>query len=119
MPPSAEKDFYAWAQYTAQALAEGRVGDVDLKQVAEEIEDMGKSERHALVSRLSVALVHMLKIRYQPEKHTRSWDLSIAETRVRIRLRLLQSPSLRPLVPELLNDAYETARLRAARQTGL
>ena len=43
--PAYEADFYRWATETARALREGRLADVDLKHVAEEIEDMGKKER--------------------------------------------------------------------------
>ena len=117
--PDFDKDYYAWTQSTSQALAEGRIEGVDLRRVAEEIEDLGKSERQALESHLRRILLHLLKIRFQPGKHTRSWDLSIAESRLRIAQRQEESPSLRSLLPVATGSAYAVARLRAARETGL
>ena len=113
MPPSAEQDFYAWAQHTAQALAEGRVQDIDLNEVAEEIEGMARSDRRALRSQMARAMAHMLKIRYQPGKHTASWDLSIEKAREAIRELFEESPSMRALPAELLSGAYKVARLDA------
>jgi hypothetical protein len=119
MPAEYNEDFYAWTQETAKALAEGRTEGVDLRRVAEEIEDMGKSERHALESHFRRILVHILRLEYQPVKRTRSWTLSIAESRLRIRKRLEESPSLRASLPELLATAYEEAHLRTALETEL
>jgi hypothetical protein len=80
---------------------------------------LGKSERNSLTSHLRRIILHLLKIRYQPERHPRSWDLSIIESRVRMEQRLRQSPSLRASLRELSADAYESGRVRAARETGL
>jgi hypothetical protein len=66
-------DYYAWLTDTAQALVDGRLADVNAAQVAEELQDMGKTERRVLRSHIKRILVHQLKIRYQPGKHTRSW----------------------------------------------
>lgn len=117
--PTYDEDFYAWTQSTSQALAQGRIDGIDLCRVAEEIADLGKSERSSLTSHLRRIILHLLKIRYQPEKHTRSWDLSIVESRIRMTQRLRESPSLRASLHELSADAYESARVRAARETGL
>ena len=38
------RDYYAWVQAQADALRERRIEDVDWENVAEEIEDLGKSE---------------------------------------------------------------------------
>lgn len=69
--PGYDEDFYGWTRTTSQALAQGRIDGIDLCRVAEEIEDLGKSEWDALESHLRRILVHLLKIRYQPENHTR------------------------------------------------
>lgn len=110
-------DYYAWLTSTARALEEGRWSDVDAAQVAEELWDMSKSERRGIESHLGRILTHILKIRYQPGRHTRSWDLSIEESRVRLTRLLADNPSLAARVDELIAEAYETARLAAARQT--
>jgi hypothetical protein len=72
-----------------------------------------------LDSHLRRILVHLLKIRYQPEKHTRSWDLSIAESRFRIGRLLRRSSSLRPALDEVIESAYTIARWRAERHTNM
>lgn len=48
-----EKDFYAWAIHNAQLLREGKLSEVDIENIAEEIESMGKSEKRELINLLS------------------------------------------------------------------
>lgn len=110
-------DYYGWLTATAQAVLEGR--DFDRAQVAEELADMGKSERLRIESHLGVILTHMLKIRYQPDRHSRSWDLSIAASRMRARKLFNENPSLAARVGDLMADAYDDARFEAANDTGL
>lgn len=112
-------DYYAWLNATALALEEGRLNDVNRVQVAEELRDIGKSERRRIESYFERLLAFMLTIEYQPGKHTRSWDYSIETSRVRLRKLFRENPSLAADRNELMLDSYETARLEAARQTGL
>ncbi|MCF8015238.1 MAG: DUF29 domain-containing protein, partial [Chromatiaceae bacterium] len=74
-------DFYAWTLQTAQQLRSGQLDQVDLAQVAEEIEDMGKSDRRALESHLKILMLHLLKWQHQPSHRGVSWRLSIANAR--------------------------------------
>jgi len=87
--------------------------------LAEEIESLGRSDADALASQLARLLLHLLKWRCQPNLRSRSSELSMREARLRINGRLRQSPSLKAKTGELLQESYEDARLRAARQTGL
>lgn len=119
MAATYDTDFYAWTQQTAQAIREQRWSDLDTENLLEEIESMGSSERRAIESRLEILLTHLLKRQYQPENLTRSWDLTIKEQRLRANRLFKQNPSLRRRAEELIHDAYETARIRAARETGL
>lgn len=114
-----EDDLYRWAEETAQAIAEGRFDEIDRAQVADEVDDLGKSEVNSLSSHLERIELHLLKLRYQEDKRTRSWELSVAESRARIRRVVRRSPSLRRLIPELVIEVYEAARLAAERETGL
>jgi hypothetical protein len=66
-----------------------------------------------------VLLVHLLKARYQPLKHTRSWDLTVLEHRQRLQEFFEESPSLLAERDRLMEKAYRVARLRAANETGL
>jgi hypothetical protein len=72
MPKLYETDCFAWTKNTAAALRDGRVCDVDLVDVAEEIEDLGKSERRAFEIALSQLFLHKLKWDLQPNLRGRS-----------------------------------------------
>ena len=85
----------AWALANAALLREGRVAEVDIAHIVEELEDLGKSERRALASHLRVLLAHLLKWQFQPGLRGPSWRLSIDNTRRDIQLILDDSPSLR------------------------
>lgn len=74
-------DYYAWALEAAEHLRAGRLSEVDLSSIAEELEDMGKAQRHALATHLKVLIVHLLKWRYQPSFRGVSWRLSIVNAR--------------------------------------
>ena len=88
-------DYVKWAFEQAALIKAGRFDQVDILNVAEEIEDVGKSEIRAFESHLEVVLIHMLKWDFQPAKRSRSWDASIFSNRHRI-LRLLKvNPSLK------------------------
>jgi len=112
-------DFYTWALETAGAIREGRVAGVDWDAVAEELEDMGRSERRALEYRLEVLLAHSIKWRFQPEHRSASWTGTIKEQRRKAARLLRQNPGLGPLLGELIADAYDTAKALAERDTGI
>jgi hypothetical protein len=112
-------DFFAWTQETARAIEEGRFDEIDRTALAEEVESLGKRDRREAESRLGIIVLHLLKLKYQPERETRSWWESIDEQRDRLALVLRDSPSLRANVAELLAESYPAARRKAARQTGL
>ena len=61
-------DYYRWALEQAALIRAGRFSEVDIVNVAEEIEDVGKSELRAFRSNLEAILVHMLKWNYQAER---------------------------------------------------
>jgi hypothetical protein len=112
-------DFYTWTAQTVQLLKERRFSELDLENLIEEIEDLGRSEYRALESRLEVLLMHLLKVRYQPEMYTKSWDLTIKEQRLRIQRLLRDSPGLKPKLPLAWEDAWEPALIKAQKETGL
>src|SRR5712691_9184619 len=116
-----EQDFYAWCLTTATLIREGKWHDVDPASVAEELESVGRSERHALEHRVEVLLRHLLKWQYQPERRARgrSWRSTIREQRYRLTRLMQSSPSLVPLVPQTLQDEYALARQRASDETRL
>ncbi len=64
-------------------------------------------------------LQHLLKWDFQPERRSRSWELTIEEQRFRIARQLRKNPSLRPKRSEIIKDAFESAKRRAYIETKL
>lgn len=114
-----DRDFYLWIQTTAQQLKEGQFNEIDIPNLIEEIESMGRSEKRELKSRLIVLLMHLLKWPYQPEKRSESWRSTISEQRICIEGLLEDSRSLQPLISEVFDDCYQKARLKASEETGI
>jgi hypothetical protein len=104
---------------TAGAIQAGDFDTVDWEAVAEELEDMGRSERRALENRLEVLLAHLIKWRFQPDHRSASWTGTIKEQRRKATRLLRQNPGLKPLLVELIPDAYDSARALAERDTGI
>lgn len=114
-----ENDFYAWTIHNAQLLREGKLSEVDIEHVAEEIESMGKSERRELINRLAVLIAHLLKWKFQPERRSNSWKYTIEEQRDEVIELLEESPSLKYEIQDKLNRAYRKATLWAATEMGV
>jgi hypothetical protein len=114
-----EDDFYAWTQEQARLLRSGQTADLDLEHLAEEIESMGSQQRREMRSRLIQLLLHLLKWQYQPTHRGVSWRLSIYNQRDEIEQLVKSSPSLRPVMADVLYEAYGKARIYAANETGL
>lgn len=114
-----EKDFYAWTQEQAALLREHQYTKLDLDNLIEEIESIGRSEYRQLGNRLEVLIMHLLKWQYQPELQGRSWELTILEQRRRIAKLLRNNPSLHHELPTLLPEVYDDAAFSAMRETGL
>jgi hypothetical protein len=114
-----KQDFYGWTQEQAALLKAGRLTDLDIDNLIEEVETMGRSEKRALESRLSVLLLHMLKWHYQPARRGNSWSYIIIEQRLKFQKVLEQNPCLKSEIATILADAYEYASLKASHETGL
>ena len=114
-----ETDVVAWAEAQADALRAGRLDELDLENLAEEIADVSRREADALESHLETLVMHLLKWRHDPDHRSRSWQGTIRVARHKTARLLRDSPSLRPRLPALLEDAYPAARIRAAVETGL
>jgi hypothetical protein len=122
-----DKDYGAWARRQIELLSAKRFADLDIAHLVEELEDMGRSERNELESRLTILLAHLLKWQFQYGQladHWRefkgdSWRATIIEQRDRITKRLQQSPGLRSTLDALTQEAYADATRLAAKETGL
>jgi hypothetical protein len=101
-----DDDIAAWAHEQASLLRAGRLDQLDLVNIAEEIEDVGKSEQRELASRMAILLAHLLKWQFQPERQSNSWRRTIKEQRRALRYHLKQVPSLRT---KLVNSEWQEA----------
>jgi hypothetical protein len=114
-----QKDFYQWLQNTGNLIKSSQFNQIDYENLLEEIEAMGRNEKHKLESNLIVILMHLLKYKYQPEKRSKSWLSSIFEHRRRLIRQLEDSPSLKGYYLKILQSSYQYARKQASIETGL
>jgi hypothetical protein len=114
-----DTDYSLWLEKTAQLLRNGQINELDLPNLAEEIENMGKREKRAVENNVEILLMHLLKYQYQPEKRSNSWKYTIFEHRDRLEKAFRDSPSLKPYSQEIFEQCYSKARQRAAIETGM
>ena len=113
-----ERDFFEWTQEEAAKLRRFRPAGLDVENLAEEIESLGKRDRRKLRSHLVVILAHLLKWEHQPERRSRSWVRSVRNGRQAISYVIEDSPSLRDHPATILRSAFEEGRGVAADEMG-
>lgn len=102
-----EQDFVAWCETTVAQLKAGKIHQLDIENLIEEIDSLGKRDRRELISRLRVLLAHLLKRLYVPmPENFNGWELTITEQRKQIQTLLKDSPSLKPYLVETLPEVY-------------
>ena len=108
-----EQDFYLWIQKTVELLQQGKLEQLDIENLIEEIDSMGKSQRKELKTRLTVLIEHLLKLQYwttEKEYNARGWLNTIVEQRRQITYVLADSPSLKSVLKDIFLDCYQDAR---------
>lgn len=110
-PPASgyETDFVAWSAAQAALIRAGRWAEVDVENVAEEIESLGKADRRAVRSHLVNILVNLLNRGPLPEYRLTNQQYTIRESRYEIDMLLEDSPSLRDILPQSIEEAYGRA----------
>jgi hypothetical protein len=117
-----EADFQGWINQTISQLKNREFGSLDVEHLIEELVDLGKSERNALKSNLTILLAHLLKLKAQanaPEMMKNSWYSSVLEHRQRILDSLDNTPSLKSYLEESVDKAYPNARKLAIKESRL
>jgi hypothetical protein len=116
-----EQDVVAWANEQAALLRAGKLSAIDIEHIAEEIEDVGRSEQRELASRMAVLLAHLIKWKFQPGRHGSSWQRTIKEQRRAIAVALRKTPSLKNSLidPDWITGAWADAVSKAVDETGL
>ena len=111
-PSLYDEDIYLWAEQQAAALrraaASGQLSsnELDLEHLAEEIQDVGKSELHATTSLLSRALEHVAKLVADPHSNASvRWRGEVV--RFLADAEKSYSPSMRRLID--MDDVWQTA----------
>jgi hypothetical protein len=117
--PKHDEDFYGWAMAQATLLRQGRFNQLDIKNLIEELECMGASEKRELINRLSLIITHLLKWQLQPNMRGHSWKYTIREQRDQAKIHLEDNPSLKHKINEIILKAYKLSISKAVRETGL
>jgi hypothetical protein len=112
-------DYYSWTRDQARLLREGRFGELDAANLAEEVDDLGRELLHKLESAYRVIALHLLKWDHQPDRRSRSWAGSIKTHRLGAKHLLDDNPGLKPRSALALRRAYGRARVEAAAETGI
>ncbi len=119
IPNLYDTDFYAWTLEQSQLLQQGKWHALDIENLVEEIESLGKQQRQELRNRLGVLIGHLLKWDYQSERRSKSWKATIREQRKEVLRLLKENPSLKPYLEEAIVDAYDAGSAIAVRETPL
>ncbi|MES0335018.1 MAG: DUF29 domain-containing protein [Candidatus Magnetobacterium sp. LHC-1] len=114
-----EVDFYQWALRNADLLRQGRLTEIDIENVAEELEGMARSDKRELTNRLAVLIMHLLKWQYQPKRRSRSWRETINNQRKDIELLIEDSPSLKNNIEAAISKGFILAKRTFEDETGI
>jgi len=114
-------DVIAWANEQAQLLRAGQFSQLDIEHIADEIEDVGRSEQRELASRMTVLIAHLLKWKYQHERKSSSWRQTIKIQRIDTSYALKKMPSLKVNFndAEWMEVVWEKAKAQAMSETNL
>ncbi len=108
-----DEDYYQWLQETIEKLRNNKFSDLDLENLIEELESMGRSEKRALKSLLTKLLEHLLKLNDWEsaiEYNHRKWKSEIVTFRSQLKDYLDDSPSLKPYLETIYPKCLNTAK---------
>jgi Domain of unknown function DUF29 len=108
-----DRDFSLWLERQVELLRSGRFSDLDLDNLIEEIESLGRKEKQEVESRAELVLVHLLKLAFSPASEPRRGWLRTVMIQRRALARML-SATLRAHLQEQLADVHGQARRMAA-----
>jgi hypothetical protein len=121
-PTLYDQDYASWLEKTIEQLKQKNFSVLDLENLIEELESMGRSEKHALKSLLTRLLEHLLKLAYwksERDYNRRGWEGEITNFRIQINNLLEDSPSLRAYLATVFDKSYKDARKIVIKITGL
>lgn len=107
-----EQDFNLWRESIIKQIKEKSFQSIDWENLIIELEDMGKAEKRAFISNLTILIAHLLKLMVQkdaPDSMKGSWNTSITEHRFRVQKDLQENPSFQSYLEEAIFKAYQDA----------
>ena len=114
-----EQDFNRWREVVIQQIKAKNFQAIDWKNLVVELEDMGKPEKRAFVSNLTILMAHLLKLMIQkdaPNSMKGSWYSSVTEHRFRVQKDLQENSSFQSYLAEVINKSYKDARKLAIKE---
>lgn len=112
-----DQDYYLWLRTSINQLRAGQFTSIDLENLIEELESMGRREKRTIKSLLIRLLEHLLKLKYwdmERERNEGHWKGEIRTFRRQIKDELKDSPSLKPYILEIFDECYQQARTEAS-----
>ena len=107
-----DQDFLLWVEQTVSQLKTGNFAALDLENLIEEVQALGRSERKEFLNRLIVLLEHLIKRAYvKRSENYNGWELTIREQRRRLRLALEDTPSLKTIWEQSFDRAWREVYL--------
>jgi hypothetical protein len=110
-----DQDYYLWLEKTTELLKAGKLNQLDWEHLIEEIENLGRSEKRAVVSLLKQLIKHLLLYNYwltERQWSGRGWLEEISNFRFEL-LQYLDSKTLRNYAEQELSSIYTRARKEA------
>ena len=114
-----EQDFNRWREVMIKQIEARNFQAIDWDNLLIELEDMGKAEKRAFISNLTILIAHLLKLMVQkdaPDSMKGSWYSSITEHRFRVQKDLEDNPSFQNYLPEAMAKAYKDGRKLAIKE---
>ncbi|MDB9309520.1 DUF29 domain-containing protein [Aphanizomenon sp. CS-733/32] len=110
-------DYLLWTEEIVQKLRARDFNQLDIDNLIEEIESLGKETKRAFKGHLRAFFEHLLKRVYvnMPQEFN-GWERTIDNVRVEIEDILEDSPSLRPYSAEIFDVAYQQALKKVKRE---
>lgn len=108
-----ETDYQLWLEKTVRQLRSHDFDNIDLENLIEEIESLGRSDKHAVSSYLMRLCEHLLKVKYWESERdlcVRGWNLEITNFRIQIQEQVDTSPSLKPFLDHNFSKQYKNGR---------
>ena len=108
-----EQDYCLWLERTVNTLKCRDFNRLDLENLIEEIESLGRSEKRSISSYLMRLCEHLLKIKYwesERERCFRGWKVEVQNFRLEIEAELEASPSLKSFLQDIFLKQYKNGR---------